>query len=383
MPAALACPDCERAYDDRWRCSCGHPLELVGPAPPDSGRGFAPAEAFERSGRGLWAFAPLMAVDPAVTLGEGFTPLAAADGWDAGFKLEYVSPTGSFKDRGATATLSRAADLGAERVVEDSSGNAGVAVATYAARGGLDCRVFVPADATPGKLRAIERAGAAVERVEGSRGDVTAACVDAVTAGEAWYASHAWRPSFLEGTATFAYEVALQFGSDGDRPPGVTGQPAPLPDPEPPLSVPDAVVVPVGHGTLLLGAARGFRRLRAVGWTDRVPRLLGVQAAGYDPIARAFGTDREGSNDRADGIRVREPVRRGAIVEAIRSTGGDCVAVGAAAVERELDRLHRAGLYTEATCAVAPAGLETYRERGDVEPGDGVIVALTGSGMKD
>jgi len=374
MPAALACPDCGREYADRWRCSCGHPLEFAA-VPGTDADAVSPGDVDPR--RGLWAFEPFLPVDRRVSLGEGCTPLLAADGWDATFKLEYVAPTGSFKDRGATVTLSRAVDLGVERVVEDSSGNAGVAVATYAARGGLGCRVFVPADAKSGKLRAIERAGAAVERVAGSRADVTAACTDAVRAGDAWYASHAWRPSFLEGTATFAYEVALQHGGDADA----TDSSARGSDP--PLSLPDAVVVPVGHGTLLLGAARGFRRLRAAGWTDRVPRLLGVQAAGYDPIARAFGNGREGSNERADGIRIREPVRREAIVEAIRATGGDCVAVDAAAVERELDRLHRAGFYTEATCAVAPAGLASYRERGDVGPDDDVIVVLTGSGMKD
>jgi threonine synthase len=365
MPPSLSCPDCGDEYADRWRCECGAVLDFTAPPVPDLDS-FAPADADPR--RGLWAFAPFLPVAPRVTLGEGFSPLVEAPGWDATFKLEYVAPTGSFKDRGATATLSRAAGLGVDGVVEDSSGNAGAAVATYAARGGIDCRIFVPADVKPGKVRAIERAGAAVEPVEGSREDVTTACIERVERGDAWYASHAWRPSFLEGTATFAYEVAVQNAAG--------------PDVEPPLSVPDAVVVPVGHGTLLLGAARGFERLRVAGWTDRVPRLLGVQAAGYDPIARAFGNAGEGTNDRADGIRVREPVRREAVVDALERTGGDCIAVGADAVERELDALGRAGFYTEPTCAVAPAALRAYRERGTLDDGADVVVPLTGSGLK-
>jgi threonine synthase len=152
-------------------------------------------------------------------------------------------------------------------------------------------------------------------------------------------------------------------------------------------SVPDAVVLPVGHGTMLLGAYRGFRRLRAAGWTDRIPRLLGVQAAGYDPIARAFDHDHDHGgdgdrNDLADGIRIREPARRDQLVAAIRDSGGDCIAVGEPALERELSALGRAGFDTEPTCAVAPAGLRAYRERGVLAPDTGVVVPLSGSGLK-
>jgi L-threonine synthase (EC 4.2.3.1) len=200
-----------------------------------------------------------------VTLGEGWTPLVAAPDRDASYKLEALFPTASFKDRGAAVTLSQAAAFGVDRVVEDSSGNAGAAIATYAARAGIDAEIFVPADAKPGKLAAIERSDATVRRVEGSRQDVTDACiatVEADTGENAWYASHAWQPSFLEGTATFAYEVAAQRD----------------------WAVPDAVVTPLGHGTLFLGAYLGFRRLHRAGWTDGVPRLYGAQAAGIAPI---------------------------------------------------------------------------------------------------
>jgi len=107
-----------------------------------------------------------------------------ADDWNAAFKLEYVFPTGSFKDRGATTTLTRARELGVERVVEDSSGNAGAAIATYAARAGIDAAVYVPADVKDSKLRAIRRAGAEPVRIEGSRADVTEACVAALGEGD-------------------------------------------------------------------------------------------------------------------------------------------------------------------------------------------------------
>ena len=393
-PRSLRCPDCGATVSDRWRCACGAPLSFADPPIPD---GDAPtlvavdpdttAVSDPRNARnGLWAFESLLAVgdDPTdrVTLGEGLTPLVDADAgvtgddpgdagdWDAEFKLEYVFPTGSFKDRGATTTLTRACELGVERVVEDSSGNAGAAIATYAARAGIDAAVYVPADVKESKLRAIRRAGAEPVRVAGSRADVTEACVAALGEGDdadsAWYASHAWNPAFFEGTATVAYEIAAQRG----------------------WNAPDAVVTPLGHGTLFLGAYRGFRRLQRAGWIDEVPRLFGAQAAGIAPVVRAVhgaaAADPEGRlNAAADGIQIAEPVRMAEIRDAIADTGGDAVAVTQAATARELDRLHAAGFYTEPTCAVAPAALRTLRERGDIDPDTDVVVPLTGSGLKE
>jgi len=350
----LRCPDCGRSYGDRWRCGCGAPLDIAERPLPD---GHPAVDARE----GLWAFDAFLPVERRVSFGEGFTPLVDAPGWDAAFKLEYVLPTGSFKDRGATTTLSRAAELGVDRVLEDSSGNAGAATAAYAARAGIDAGIYVPASVKRSKLRAIERAGADVVRVEGSRKAVTDACLEAVEADEGWYASHAWNPHFLAGTATFAHEVAAQLD----------------------WTVPDAVVLPLGHGTLFLGAYRGFRALRDAGWTDRLPRLLGAQAAGYAPIATRLHGDADEKNDVADGIQIREPVREDEILHAIEETDGDAIAVGPDATERELDALHAAGFYTEPTCAVAPAALHAYRNRGTLAPDDDVVVPLTGSGLKE
>ncbi len=379
-PARLRCPACGETTPDRWRCRCGAPLRFDEPPIPDRG---PPAPATFDSRDGLWAFDAFLAVgaDPSdrVSLGEGMTPLVDAPDWDAAFKLEYVFPTGSFKDRGATTTLTRAIELGVERVVEDSSGNAGAAIATYAARAGIDAEIYVPADVKEAKLEAIRRAGSTPVRVPGSRADVTDACLAAIgtddvdgdgdeAIGEgtdAWYASHAWNPAFFEGTATFAYEVALARD----------------------WTAPDAVVTPLGHGTLLLGTYWGFRRLRRAGWIDEVPRIYGAQATGIAPIVRALhgpdAADPDGAgNDAADGIRIADPVRATGIREAITETGGDALAVTTAELERELDRLHAAGFYTEPTCAVAPAALRKLRDRGAIEPDDDVVVPLTGSGLK-
>ena len=407
----LACVDCGERFADRWRCTCGSPLRFA-EAPIPDGEPPPPGTLDTRSG--LWAFDGFVPVgdDPTdrVTLGEGMTPLVDADGgntggvdagdsdadgtdsWNAAFKLEYVFPTGSFKDRGATTTLTRARALGVSRVVEDSSGNAGAAIATYAARAGIDAEVYVPADVKASKLTAIRRAGATPIRIEGSRADVTAACLAALDEGaetdggsgaetdggsgaetdgggaersSAWYASHAWNPAFFEGTATVAYEIAYQRGWDA----------------------PDAVVTPLGHGTLFLGAYWGFRRLHRAGWIDEIPRLYGAQAAGIAPIVEALhgpaAADPDGEgNESADGIRIAEPVRRDGIHEAIADTGGDAIAITGSDARTELDRLHAAGFYTEPTCAVAPAALRELRVRGKIGENEDVVVPLTGSGLK-
>ncbi len=369
-PLDLACSVCDRRYDReswQWRCDCGAPLEFAA-NPWDADTDFrvdvdgSPPTSWADTTAGLWSFDAFLPTDGGVSLGEGLTPLVDAPAWDAEFKLEYVSPTGSFKDRGATATLSVAAALDVDRVVEDSSGNAGAAIATYAARAGIDADIYVPASVKPAKRRSIERAGATPVPIEGDREAVTEACVDAVESGDAWYASHAWNPAFFAGTATFAYEVCAQRG----------------------WTAPDAVVLPLGHGTLFLGAYRGFRTLRAVGWIDAVPRLLGAQAAGYAPIVaerhgRAAGA---GDNEVADGIQIRKPARRAQIIDAIDATDGDAIALPESAVRAELDALHRRGFYTEPTCAIAPAALEAYRDRGVLAPDADVVVPLTGSGLK-
>ncbi|QCC59520.1 threonine synthase [Natrinema thermotolerans] len=375
MAADLTCPDCGTVYeagpDEPWRCGCGHALEFDERPHPQGDP--LPLHSLDTT-EGLWTFFEFLPIEQHVTFYEGFTPLVEAPDWDAEFKLEYVFPTGSFKDRGATTTLSRAVELGVEKVIEDSSGNAGASIATYAARAGLDADIYVPADVKQSKLMTIQRADARPVRIEGTREDVTAACQRAVEGdgerdtpyqtGDGWYASHAWNPAFYAGTMTFAFEVAAQQG----------------------WTVPDAVVLPIGHGTLFLGAYRGFSLLNEAGIVDGMPRLLGAQAAGYAPIVAALGgdtTDADGEGTTiADGIQIAEPARGTEILEAIEETDGDAIALGGDPIETALDRLHRNGFYVEPTCAVAPAALEQYRENGVIDDGDDVVVPLTGSGLK-
>ena len=353
----LVCSSCGRTYTDQWRCECGGVLDFAHQPLPASDRP-DPGQFDTRDG--LWSFDAFIPVEKGVSLGEGMTPLVPSSTWDAQFKLEYVSPTGSFKDRGATTTISHAIACGADRVVEDSSGNGGAAIATYAARAGLDAEIYVPASVRDGKLRGIERVGATPVRIEGGRQAATDACIEAVESGDAWYASHSWSPAFSAGTATFAYEVALQRD----------------------WNVPDAIVMPLGHGTLFLGAYRGFKALSEAGWIDTMPRLLGAQAAGYAPIASELNAVPESVNEVADGVHIREPTRKRQLLDAIAETDGDAIAITEDAVQTELDRLHSHGFYVEPTCAIAPAALAAYRERGTLGPDADVVMPLTGHGLK-
>src|SRR5439155_12921976 len=176
-------------------------------------------------------------------------------------KLEGISPTGSFKDRGAATAITAARAAGAQVVIEDSSGNAGTAIAAYAAAAGLGARIFAPDDIVAGKARAIQVLGAELIKVSGPRSAVTEAAVAA--AREAYDAGHARDDAFLEGTKTIAFELFEELGEQ-------------LHD----------VITPVGQGTVLIGMAMGFADLVAAGRMEQAPRLHGVQSEACAPLVR-------------------------------------------------------------------------------------------------
>jgi threonine synthase len=359
----LICTVCRRSFaadEPRWRCDCGGILDLD----------FAPR--FDRpalAGRPatLWRYREALPIrDEAsiVSLGEGFTPLIAIElmGRTVHLKLDHLSPTGSFKDRGATVLVSHAREIGIERVVEDSSGNAGAALAAYAAAAGIGCRIFAPEGCSPGKLAQIGAAGAALTEVAGPRGETTRAVLRA--AESTWYASHGWSPYFLHGTKTCAYEIVEQLG----------------------WSAPDVFVVPVGNGTLLLGAHLGFGELRAAGLIDRIPRLVAVQPAHCAPLHRAFVSGAtsapkvEASPTVAEGTAVDEPIRGMQILAAVRATGGVVLSVGEDEILDALALLLGRGHCVEPTAAVGMAGLRKTLPEMD---GDEVaVVVMTGHGLK-
>jgi threonine synthase len=296
-----------------------------------------------------------------VSLSEGLTPMADVllGGRKTKVKLEHLSPTGSFKDRGASVLISRLKELRIPGVVEDSSGNAGAAIAAYCSEVDIECTVYAPETIRPDKVARIESRGAQVRLVGGTREDAADAALAA--AESTYYASHVWNPYFLQGTKTFAYETCEQLG----------------------WRAPDTVVLPVGNGTLLLGAFKGFEELLALGFIDTMPKLIAVQSSECDPLARAYAGDSEKPRTAkagatvADGIAVAAPLRGRQILEAVRQSKGSFISVDDAEIEAAREEICKLGYFIEPTAAAAPAAIIYHKA------GAGVIVtALSGAGGK-
>lgn len=349
----LVCIDCGAGHPDRAsRCSCGGALDRAVPLGP------VDDERLRGTATGLRRFADALGVPASelVTLGEGSTPLIHDESLGAFLKCEGANPTGSFKDRGASLVVSHARRVGSERVTEDSSGNAGAAVAAYAARAGLDCTVFSPEHVTEGKRARMETLGAEVRVVEGPRSGVTDAASKAADQDEGtYYASHTYPPWFVDGCSTLAFEIVRELGG-----------------------APDALVTPCAMGSVVLGAYRGFARMFAGDIVDRVPPIYAVQAAGTDPIARRFDGGLEGDNRLADGLLVPEPPREDQLVEAIEDTGGTALSVGEEATREATKRLHRRGVLAEPSSATALAGRDRLVEQGELDASTDAVLVLTG-----
>ncbi len=290
------------------------------------------------------------------------TPIVEADwrGMAVCFKLEYLAPTGSFKDRGTSVLVSFLKSIGIKEVVEDSSGNAGASLAAYAARAGIRARIFVPAHASPAKKSQIAIYGAELVEVEGPREEAARAVREEAEKGY-YYASHYYNPLILEGMKTAAYEIWEQLGR-----------------------APDALVLPVGHGTLLLGLYQGFRDLHEAGLVDSMPAFYGVQARNCSPLYEAFRLGLEEAPEYtpkptvAEGISIASPLRAKEILKAVRETGGEILTVEEEEILRARKELALKGFFVEPTSAVAAAALDHLTHL----HGRTIVVPLTGSGLK-
>ena len=300
----------------------------------------------------------------ALPLGQGGAPTIRFDWPDARrirleLKLEYLAPTGSFKDRGAAMLIAAAWSQGATAFVEDSSGNAGAALAAYAAAARMSAEIFVPADAPPAKQAQISAVGGNIHRVGGDREAVAAAADHYARERGIPYLSHNRSPYFSEGMKLAAEEIA-------ERGP------------------PDAIVLPAGNGSLLIGLHRGFHELVEQGRIDRLPRLYAIQSMNVSPLAAA-AQDRDPNPVEptiADGIAVPNPPRLAQMLDAIRESGGAADVVAESEIEAARAAIARRGLFVEPTSAVPLAALRRLTERGMIAEDEQVLVPLTGSGLK-
>jgi threonine synthase len=347
--------------EPRWRSESGAPLMLSDLPGIDR-------HAIDRSLRSLWRYGaalPVMVKAP-ISMGEGCTPLVSRNWHDVTvlFKLEWFSPTGSFKDRGASVMLSILREQGVTQVLEDSSGNGGAAVAAYAAAGGMRAKILTPAATQPAKTIQMRTYGALVELVAGSRQETADEAER--QAAQIFYASHNWQPFFLQGTKTLAYELWEDLG----------------------FRAPDNVIVPTGAGSNVLGCDIGFGELLHRGAIARLPRLFAVQPANCAPIHAAFVT---GATAKvpfvpkptiAEGTAIANPVRLTAVIEAIKRSRGTTVDVSEEEIAAAVIALANTGLYAEPTSAAAAAALSKLIAAGTIRAGETTVVVLTGSGLK-
>jgi len=342
-----------------YRCHiCEGYFDYVNPFEYDS-------SSIDRSQPGIWRYQSSFGLPEGVvpvSLGEGNSPLVwdEVNGKQVAFKLDYLNPTGSYKDRGTSVLISFLSWQGVESAIEDSSGNAGASFAAYTSRGGIKGKVFVPASASGPKRSQIEAYGSDLVEVPGPRSKAAEAVEREAKQGNV-YASHVHQPYVLPGYATVVYEMVEQLGG-----------------------APGAVITPVGQGSFLLGMARGFESLLDAGLISQMPQLMGVQSRACAPLwtIATLGPDsldqvNEGETV-AEGIRIRHPLRGEQVLDAIHTSQGYLAAAAEKDIIPARDELASRGFYVEPTSAVVwPALLERFDDLRDP-----IVVVLTGSGLK-
>ncbi|MBN18176.1 MAG: threonine synthase [Chloroflexi bacterium] len=308
-----------------------------------------------------------------LTLGEGNTPIIKMDkfsrlfGLDNVFaKLEFLNPTGSFKDRGSQILLSVICENKINEIVEDSSGNAGASISSYSARAGVKANIFVPSSAPLAKINQINVYGGKIHKVEGPRENATKEALNYCRENNLIYASHNASPYFLEGIKSFAYEVFNQCTNN----------------------FPDHIIIPVGNGSLILGAFLGFNELYKFGFLNKIPKLHAIQANNIMPITSAFNNQCwEGSmasQTIAGGISAINPPRLLQILNVIKQTSGSSFAISESEIlkyQKLLSKLE--GIYMEPTSAVPFASIENLINAKIINQSDNILIPITGLGLKD
>ena len=359
------CRDCGKVLYPRYDLSA-------------AAKAVSPADLATRE-QTMWRYREVLPVrDDAfeVTLGEGGTPLLRAERLGAALgctdlyiKDEGMNPTASFKARGMAAAVSRAKELGAERLVVPSAGNAAGAMAAYAARAGMPAYLFMP-DTTPqSNILESRIAGAVVELVEGHIGDAGRAARERAAVSPMFDMSTMKEPYRVEGKKTLGYEIAEALGWE----------------------LPDVIVYPTGGGTGLLGMWKAFGEMEEMRWISagRRPRMIAVQMEGCAPIVKAFHEGQESispwenATTVAAGLRVPGPVADYLILRCLRESDGTALTVTDDEALAAVPEMASAeGIFPCPEGAATLAALGKLLQSGDVNASDRIVLLNTGSGLK-
>ena len=375
----LRCTACGLDHDSKrlqnFCTVCGKPLfaeyDLAA-----IGHALTPEKLAART-KSLWRYRevlPLPAEVEPVSLGEGGTPLLPVKRWgrELGFadlwvKDEAQNPTQSFKARGMTTAVSMAKYLGATKLAVPTAGNAGGALAAYAARAGLEAHIFMPRDTPRANVIECRELGARVTLIDGLITDCGAE-IARRTEAEGWFdVSTLKEPYRVEGKKTLGYELAEQSGWE----------------------LPDAILYPTGGGTGLIGMWKAFDEMKTLGWIGKKPRMYSVQAAGCAPIVRAFKAGAEAAAEfpdaqtKASGLRVPKAVGDFLMLRILRESGGGAIAVEDEAMIQETRVVGAAeGLFVAPEGAACFAALKRLRSLGQIAADERVVIFNTGSGIK-
>jgi len=364
MRINFICSRCHRRFDVNtlaYKCECGGAFEL------EKGLPKLPITRLSSRANSIWRYREVLPVvkdENIVTLGEGMTPLIKERIFDKEIllKLDYLFPTGSYKDRGASVLVSKIKELGIKIIVDDSSGNAGAAISAYCAKAGITCEIYCPETASEGKLVQIRLYGAKLNKTPGSRENTAKAIQE--RAKKVYYASHNWNPLFIEGTKTVFYEICEQLD----------------------WKVPDSIIMPVGYGSIILGVAWAGKELMEMGVIDHLPKLVAVQTEAIPPIYDAFRKGEakvtpltQAQHTYAEGIACINPIRGEEILKVLRETDGEVIKVSEEEITEGIKILAQQGIYVEPTSAVVIGAIKKSLK---VEEGKTNVVILTGSGLK-
>lgn len=356
----VKCGKIEAVTTKAAHCECGGLWKLNFEPPKFS------LEDIDRNEWSIFRYRKFMALDDdtwkSVSMGEGMTPIVKFDD-DVLFKMDYFMPTLSFKDRGAAVLVAHAKAIGVENCVQDSSGNAGNSVAAYCAKAGIKCGIYVPEGTSPKKIDMIRAHGAECTVVPGTRDHCADVCRSKVETEGAYYANHVYNPFFYEGTKTYIYETYEQLGR-----------------------IPENIFIPVGNGTLYLGAIFALEHLLKSGVIDHMPQIIALQSENCDPLLLA---DAEGSSKPADitptptiaeGIAIGKPMRGEEMLALAKKYNIRFIHAPEDKILECRARIARKGIYCEHTTAANLAAYDEYcRIYGKTTD---ALITMCGAGLK-
>lgn len=375
---ALKCKECGEEYELKAAhvCEfCFGPLEVTYDYSAISRT--VTRESIQAGPHSIWRYRPFLpvATDTPIDVGTGMTPLLPAHrlARRLGLKQLYIKndavnmPTLSFKDRVVSVALTRAIELGFSTVSCASTGNLANSTAAIAARAGLDCCVFIPADLEAAKIMGTLIYGPTVMAVEGNYDQVNRLCSEVANTHGWGFVNINLRPYYSEGSKTLAYEVAEQLG----------------------WQLPDHVVVPLASGSLFTKIYKGFREFVQVGLVDHKPvRFSGAQAEGCSPIAQAYQEDRDfitpvKPNTIAKSLAIGNPADGVYAVDIAKQTNGQIESVTDLEIIAGIKLLAETeGIFTETAGGTTIAVLQKLVEAGKVAPEEKTVVYITGNGLK-